>query len=91
MIEDEGNETVDRPTRTLRVSCMHKFYYKKFQNLILHVNVRVELQVRPIHVFRTSFEPKLKIRVGVYEYMHSTNLMLVSAVSWFHRSVFLTR
>ena len=47
--------------------------------------------LRPIHVFRTTLETELKMRVGVYEYLHSTNLM-VSVVSWFQRSyVFLTR
>jgi hypothetical protein len=50
-----------------------------------------EIELRPIHVFRTTLETELKMRVGVYEYLHSTNLM-VSVVLWFERSyVFLTR
>ena len=50
-----------------------------------------KIELRPIHVFRTTLETELKMRVGMYEYLHSTNLM-VSVVSWFERSyVFLTR
>ena len=36
-------------------------------------------------MFRTTLETELKMRVGVYEYLHSTNRM-VSVVSWFERS-----
>ena len=51
----------------------------------------IERGLRPIQVFRTTLETELKMRVGVYEYLHSTNLM-VSVVLWFESSyVFLTR
>ena len=46
----------------------------------------------PIHVFRTTLETELKMRVGVYESLYSTNLMASVVVSWFRRSyVLLTR
>ena len=50
-----------------------------------------EIELRPIHVFRTTLETELKMRVGVYEPLYSNNLM-ASVISWFGRSyVFLTR
>ena len=52
-----------------------------------------EIELRPIHVFRTTLETELKMRVGVYESLYSTFLVASAVpVSWFRRLyVFLTR
>ena len=50
-----------------------------------------KIELRPIHVFRTTLETELKMRVGVYKSLYSTNLM-ASVVLWFWRLyAFLTR
>ena len=50
-----------------------------------------EIELRPINVFRTILETEQKMMVGLYESLHSTNLM-ASVLSWFqHSYVFLTK